>query len=124
MDLTATRLMLLCTVVLGVACTGPYKPCKVAEDCGAGGTCNQALGQCVAAGTVCDPTCAAYKECTQNACVDRYSGITLTAPTDQAVLDGGTVTGDGAAPSRRRQDPERSGSVDAGCVRRHAGHAQ
>lgn len=81
-----------CTKLEGRTCTSD-------ADCGDNGTCDTSVGLCYAPNTepeldggTCSPACAAYEACTSSGCKPRFTALNILSPTNNAALDGGTVT--------------------------------
>lgn len=93
---TALRWVALAALMLGTACRGPKYPCHGAGDCSrykelpADAVCDQTINQCIAPPTSCLEACKSFQDCVNNVCTDRYSGIALVSPANNALLDGGT----------------------------------
>lgn len=74
--------------------------CSVDADCGDGGACDLDRGLCYEESTdpedpdggTCVPSCAAYEACTTSGvCRPRFTALSIQAPANNAILDGGTV---------------------------------
>ena len=80
-------------------CTDPEgRPCASDEQCGPAGVCDTTRGYCYAAGTepeldpsACSPTCAEYEACTKTGCKNRFTGVSIETPSDNALLNAGSV---------------------------------
>jgi hypothetical protein len=78
-------------------CTKPDgKECSIDSDCGAEGLCDLSTKLCYQGGTepefdggTCPFTCAEYEACTSAGCRNRFLGLTIQSPVDNAVLGGG-----------------------------------
>jgi len=74
--------------------------CTVDDECGEGGSCDMERGYCYAAGTepedtdggACSSPCAEYEACIKGgSCRNRFTRLTIQAPSPDAVLDAGPV---------------------------------